>query len=103
MDSFERPSSAVQPIPMDDASDLLRVLRDDDQRLDYEMDLFFGGTSGTVDAGSDPTTKGVGKGTGQGLSIAYRIVVNRHNGQIGVKSAEGKGTTFIITLPVSTA
>ena len=46
------------------------------------------------------TTKEVGKGTGQGLSIAYQIVVNRHNGSIGVQTQAGKGTTFEIRLPV---
>ena len=47
------------------------------------------------------TTKEVGKGTGQGLSIAYKIVVNRHNGAIDVESVPGAGTTFVIRLPLS--
>jgi signal transduction histidine kinase len=46
------------------------------------------------------TTKDVGKGTGLGLSISYGII-QEHNGQIKVKSDVGKGTEFIITLPVS--
>ncbi len=45
------------------------------------------------------TTKDVGKGTGQGLSIAYNIVVKRHGGSIDVKSTPGEGTTFTIFLP----
>ena len=45
------------------------------------------------------TTKPVGKGTGLGLSISYKIIEN-HGGQISVESEEGKGTTFIIVLPV---
>lgn len=45
------------------------------------------------------TTKDVGKGTGLGLSISYGII-REHNGEIQVKSKEGKGTEFIITLPV---
>ena len=44
------------------------------------------------------TTKDVGKGTGLGLSISYGII-EEHNGQLEVMSTEGKGTTFVITLP----
>ena len=46
------------------------------------------------------TTKEVGRGTGQGLSIAYDIVVNKHAGTLQVASEIGKGTTFTIGLPV---
>ncbi|GFM36606.1 cache domain-containing protein [Desulfovibrio psychrotolerans] len=46
------------------------------------------------------TTKEVGRGTGQGLAIARDVVVNKHGGTIRVESEEGKGSTFIITLPV---
>lgn len=45
------------------------------------------------------TTKDIGQGTGLGLSISYDIIVNKHNGQINVKSDVGKGTVFTITLP----
>lgn len=47
------------------------------------------------------TTKIVGKGTGQGLAIAYRAIVDNHNGDIKVDSTIGKGTTFIIRLPIN--
>lgn len=46
------------------------------------------------------TTKPIGEGTGLGLSIAYDIIVNKHKGKIDVKSEVGKGTTFIVQLPV---
>ncbi len=46
------------------------------------------------------TTKGVGKGTGQGLAIAYNIVVEKHGGQIGFDTEDGKGSTFIVRLPL---
>lgn len=46
------------------------------------------------------TTKGVGKGTGQGLAIAHDVVVRRHHGTIRVESETGKGSTFVINLPV---
>jgi PAS domain S-box-containing protein len=46
------------------------------------------------------TTKEVGKGTGQGLSITHSVVVKKHNGQITFDTVTGKGTTFIIRLPI---
>ena len=45
------------------------------------------------------TTKEMGKGTGLGLAIAYGVV-KMHSGDITVESAEGKGSTFSVTLPV---
>ncbi len=47
------------------------------------------------------TTKEVGKGTGQGLAIARSVVVDKHRGTITVESDVGKGTTFIIRLPLT--
>lgn len=47
------------------------------------------------------TTKEVGKGTGQGLAIVHDIIVNKHGGRIILDSTEGKGTTFIIRLPLN--
>jgi len=46
------------------------------------------------------TTKEVGKGTGQGLAIARSIIVEKHGGSISFETEEGKGTTFIIRLPL---
>ncbi len=45
------------------------------------------------------TTKPMGKGTGQGLSLAHNIIVNKHHGQFFFESTEGMGTTFHILLP----
>ncbi len=47
------------------------------------------------------TTKEVGKGTGQGLSLAYNIIVNHHHGAINVHTQENIGTTFTIELPIA--
>jgi PAS domain S-box-containing protein len=46
------------------------------------------------------TTKDVGVGTGLGLSISYGII-DKHGGTIEVESKSRKGTTFVISLPVS--
>ncbi len=45
------------------------------------------------------TTKEVGKGTGQGLSIAHQIVVQKHGGSLTFESQVGIGTIFIIRVP----
>ena len=47
------------------------------------------------------STKDIGKGSGQGLSIARKIVVDKHGGSLDFETEEGKGTTFIIRLPVT--
>lgn len=47
------------------------------------------------------TTKPAGKGTGLGLSICQTIV-HEHHGTVRVESEPGKGTVFIIRLPVAT-
>ena len=45
------------------------------------------------------TTKPVGKGTGLGMSISYQVVT-RHQGKLYCDSVLGKGTAFIIELPI---
>jgi len=46
------------------------------------------------------TTKPVGQGTGLGLDISYRIVVERHGGDLSVQSVPGD-TRFIVRLPLT--
>jgi len=46
------------------------------------------------------TTKEVGKGTGQGLSFSYTVIVKKHGGKIWFETEVGKGTTFFFTLPI---
>ncbi|MBE0599998.1 MAG: PAS domain S-box protein [Burkholderiaceae bacterium] len=47
------------------------------------------------------TTKGVGKGTGQGLAIARDIVVAKHGGKIDFETQKDVGTTFAVRLPLT--
>ena len=47
------------------------------------------------------TTKAVGKGTGQGLAIARSVVVEKHGGTLTFNTAHGRGTTFVIRMPVA--
>jgi len=49
------------------------------------------------------TTKEVGQGTGLGLSICYNIIVKEHKGKIRVKTREGVGTRFMISLRTDVA
>jgi signal transduction histidine kinase len=46
------------------------------------------------------TTKGVGKGTGLGLVICYRIIADRHGGEIECESKPGD-TRFLVRLPMA--
>lgn len=49
------------------------------------------------------TTKAVGRGTGQGLSLAHTSIVKKHGGKIWFESRLGKGTVFFIQLPMEAA
>ncbi|WP_155752016.1 MASE1 domain-containing protein [Scytonema sp. UIC 10036] len=46
------------------------------------------------------TTKPVGKGTGMGMAISYQIITEKHRGKLECLSTLGKGTEFIIQLPI---
>ncbi len=46
------------------------------------------------------TTKDVGKGTGQGLAIAHNVIVEKHGGTLTFETEIGKGTTFVIRIPI---
>lgn len=46
------------------------------------------------------TTKEVGRGSGQGLAIAYHIVTDKHGGELRVESEPGRGSRFIVCLPL---
>ncbi len=46
------------------------------------------------------TTKEVGKGTGQGLALAWAVIKQKHDGSLTFESTVGEGTTFFIRLPI---
>jgi signal transduction histidine kinase len=46
------------------------------------------------------TTKPVGKGTGMGMAISYQIITEKHRGKLECFSTLGKGTEFIIQVPM---
>lgn len=46
------------------------------------------------------TTKPIGQGTGQGLSMAYSVIVEKHGGTISFDTKEGQGSTFFLSLPM---
>jgi signal transduction histidine kinase len=76
--------------------------RDDGRRVavDFE-DNGAGMTDDVLGRIFDPffTTKPVGQGTGLGLTISHKIVVDQHGGTISVRSTPGAGSTFTIMLP----
>jgi PAS domain S-box-containing protein len=47
------------------------------------------------------TTKSVGKGTGQGLAIVHTVVVERHRGSVAFDTELGKGSVFILRIPIA--
>ena len=46
------------------------------------------------------TTKPEGKGTGLGLSISHQIITENHGGNLQCISCSGKGTEFLIQIPL---
>ncbi len=83
----------------------LRTLREGDHvRIDVQ-DTGCGIAPEIRDRVFEPffTTKEVGRGSGQGLAIAYSVVVNKHGGTLTFESEVGRGTTFTIRLPIQTS
>jgi signal transduction histidine kinase len=90
---------------MDGRGTLRLSARADDQHVVVEItDSGPGLPAEIVDRVFDPffTTKEVGKGTGLGLDIARRIVVDRHGGTIGIDSQPGN-TVVRVRLPLAGA
>ena len=47
------------------------------------------------------STKGVGIGSGRGLAYAHSIVTKAHGGEIFFETEKGKGTTFVVRIPLN--
>jgi len=78
----------------------LATRADDDTVVIEVADTGHGITRDDIKRIYDPffTTKGMGRGTGLGLSVSYGIL-QEHGGAIFVDSVPGQGTTFQVTLP----
>lgn len=93
-------ANAVQAI--DGAGDLFVRTRSGNGSVTVEIeDTGRGIDEAAIPRVFDPffTTKDVGKGTGLGLSIV-RSLVGAHGGQIAVRSRNGRGSIFTLTLPI---
>jgi len=82
----------------------IRTARDDGSVLVEVGDTGPGIPDGVRERIFEPffTTKPVGEGTGLGLDIAWRIVVNKHHGDLRVESKPGD-TRFQVRLPIEQA
>lgn len=88
-------------------SDQRGVITITTQRMDHWAEIRIGDTGTGITPEHLPhifesffTTKKLGKGSGQGLAIAHSVVVEKHGGTIDVETEVGKGTIFIIRLPI---
>jgi len=96
--------NAVEAMPKGGKLTIQSTLKGVPEDQETWIQLFFRDTGCGIPEGDRPylydpffTTKE--RGTGLGLSIVYSIV-QKHNGQIEVESEPGKGSLFIVTLPV---
>ncbi len=81
----------------------IRTLRLDEQWVEVAIvDNGVGMSKATQEKIFNPffTTKAVGKGTGMGMSISYKVVTERHHGKLICVSTHGQGTAFGIQLPI---
>ncbi|MBF0558123.1 MAG: GHKL domain-containing protein [Nitrospirae bacterium] len=77
-----------------------RISREGDKIIITVSDSGSGIPADNIDKIFEPFYSTKDKGTGLGLAIVFNII-KKHDGEIRVESAKGKGTTFFITLPVT--
>ncbi|MBI5848820.1 MAG: GHKL domain-containing protein [Nitrospirae bacterium] len=84
---------------MSGQGELSLAANEEDSRISIRIsDTGSGMARETIDKIFEPFFTTKDKGTGLGLAIVFNII-QKHHGEITVESEEGKGTTFIITLP----
>jgi len=88
---------------VDDGEITIRLAAEDEQAVIRVSDNGCGVPEENLTKLYDPffTTKEVGRGTGQGLAISHSIVVDKHGGDISVRSQVGVGTEFTVRLPIA--
>ncbi|MCA9247335.1 MAG: response regulator [Planctomycetales bacterium] len=98
---------AIEEARLDDMAPLGRITLST-RLINNQVEVRVADTGGGIPSDVQPrifdpffTTKAVGKGTGQGLAIVYSVVVEKHGGAIEFETQSGKGTTFIVRLPIS--
>lgn len=98
-------AQAIQQVGADPSTGRIRVRtrRDGDTVTIEVQDNGPGMDEQTRQRIFDPffTTKEVGRGTGQGLSLAWASIVTKHGGTLRVDSSPGAGAVFEIRLPAS--
>lgn len=94
-------TNAAYAIPEQGEITITTTCKGNDQILISIRDTGIGMSKETMARIFEPffTTKPIGKGTGLGLSISYSII-QEHHGTISINSIPGKGSEFIITLPI---
>jgi PAS domain S-box-containing protein len=99
---------AIADVRSDAAGDPLGVIRIETGVKDGFVEIRISDTGGGIPEHVrhrifEPffTTKEVGRGTGQGLTLAHSIITDKHAGTIRFITELGKGTTFIVGLPLN--
>ena len=87
-----------------DPSITLRLLRDEEYAVIEVEDNGPGMDEALTRKIFEPffTTKSPGEGTGLGLSVSYFIITRNHFGKIAVDSKPGRGSRFILHIPLCT-
>lgn len=100
-------AQAIEDFIGDQATDKKGTISISTHRDGDEVEIRIGDTGTGIPEDIQPhvfepffTTRDVGQGSGQGLTMAYSIIVEGHDGSVNFETEEGKGTTFFIRLPI---